>query len=1347
MDACYMPGDRFRSAIDKAWWLGTIKAQKPLNPNFPDSMFQCFLVKWDNGEKEHMSPWDFEPIDNERLPDEEGGSVEITPEERLAMMYVPEPDEWSEYGCDHDCDRIARGLARIMELNISESFVAPVDLNLYPSYAIVVEYPMDLGTIKARVQNRFYRRLDAIRFDVRYIEINALKFNEPGSRIVKQAKCVVDLCIRFINSSHCSDPMVLYSEMMEAKQSRSQDSQSELDVLCSEIDSDGENNASTRIKRKKQNALHHSSKRVRLGNQKYTSCSWRQQCASLLTTFFQCDDSTPFRHPVNLNDYPDYRNIIDIPMDLSTVQERLNSNHYSSPSDFCKDMRLIFQNSRNYNTNKKSRIYSMTIRLSAMFEEHIRSIISDWRSAVKYEEKIRNNQYVSNRRKPLPLQEPGINIGASTSRGSSQPSTSRSESSRNSRHTWVSNASEPSSSRSHMNRLTNGSGPRKKIKQEETQSSKGSSVGIRKKVLKPSSGATLTNGVKKSIISVQKRKLPHKSPKKHSERLKRKEYEEYSQSDSNPSDHADSISDNRSDDDTEWNHGPKRRRKDTTSNLVPKSLRPRIKKKSPEKFYHRSTRSSNHPKSSIYSSLRTHTRTTSSYAISSRSSSPDNRWVSKKTIKSPLHTRSKRLCNSSVAKSASSCYRDSDQTSDSDDVSESQSFKSEKNSNSSGGSSKSSSSITQSQSIEDNSKSQQSDSSSESEQSEENSRPGAPRKSTRVLARSAKVSALPARMMESPRKSGRILTRNRGARTVQYQEGNSDDSEDDESMQSYNSRGSLRSLMNDDEQIPGIHKRATEKSIRTEEDFIKKASSFDSEKHFTFDGPSTAYGAKDYNPNLLTNSNDGVSKLHKSLKTYTRPYKRYMNSIPLRTRSAMNKQVKTSKSFKRNFIRESSVTKDDDCSNEDELVHKKNKPTKLRITSSYGLRKCSKLIKRSVYRKGPYSSLMGYHNNATLPGTSFRGRRPKFITKSKNFVPSDESQNSNNLYIRMKNKLNRNVRNTRKNAGSISFNTRSKLDLTSTNSEESSSKKSIHKPTIVFCKPSVLTDESDSKHKSKTINAGSSSHLDSEDQINSSLSEKHVSSQNVDLNMDISKLSYASPISSHTRSSDGLLENNKDMKKQFSSNTSKRIQCSTKADNLKKYYLKVHKGKLNRREEINDEKVKENSNSLLGNNKSKWCLRKQSLTSRVSSRISQSVLHSRGTESNKMQTRNRGQRTVIYTDDLDSSCLKEIFENEDPIKVNNQQTSNRLGDPEESPDSSISNHAKSTLKKSECSTKCSSQTENNVSNSRRSTFPRPKGSKTVSNGIETRNHGQRTTLYDEDADDYLEEYFESFDLR
>lgn len=35
-----------------------------------------------------------------------------------------------------------------MELAIAEPFVAPVDLNVYPTYAYIVEYPIDLSTIK-----------------------------------------------------------------------------------------------------------------------------------------------------------------------------------------------------------------------------------------------------------------------------------------------------------------------------------------------------------------------------------------------------------------------------------------------------------------------------------------------------------------------------------------------------------------------------------------------------------------------------------------------------------------------------------------------------------------------------------------------------------------------------------------------------------------------------------------------------------------------------------------------------------------------------------------------------------------------------------------------------------------------------------------------------------------------------------------------------------------------------------------------------------------------------------------------------------------------------------------------
>ena len=37
-------GDRFRAAIDDAWWFGTIAEHKPFQPEYPDSHFQCFAV-------------------------------------------------------------------------------------------------------------------------------------------------------------------------------------------------------------------------------------------------------------------------------------------------------------------------------------------------------------------------------------------------------------------------------------------------------------------------------------------------------------------------------------------------------------------------------------------------------------------------------------------------------------------------------------------------------------------------------------------------------------------------------------------------------------------------------------------------------------------------------------------------------------------------------------------------------------------------------------------------------------------------------------------------------------------------------------------------------------------------------------------------------------------------------------------------------------------------------------------------------------------------------------------------------------------------------------------------------
>ena len=44
-----------------------------------------------------------------------------------------------------------------------------------------------------------------------------------------------------------------------------------------------------------------------------------------------------------------YRQIISIPMDLSTALSKLKSEQYSVPKDFISDIKLIFRNAKLYN--------------------------------------------------------------------------------------------------------------------------------------------------------------------------------------------------------------------------------------------------------------------------------------------------------------------------------------------------------------------------------------------------------------------------------------------------------------------------------------------------------------------------------------------------------------------------------------------------------------------------------------------------------------------------------------------------------------------------------------------------------------------------------------------------------------------------------------------------------------------------------------------------------------------------------------------------------------------------------------------------------------------------------------
>ena len=57
----------------------------------------------------------------------------------------------------------------------------------------------------------------------------------------------------------------------------------------------------------------------------------------------------PFLNPVNKDEVADYYTVITSPMDLSTMEEKMNQDQYLTPKDLVDDLLLIFNNCRKYN--------------------------------------------------------------------------------------------------------------------------------------------------------------------------------------------------------------------------------------------------------------------------------------------------------------------------------------------------------------------------------------------------------------------------------------------------------------------------------------------------------------------------------------------------------------------------------------------------------------------------------------------------------------------------------------------------------------------------------------------------------------------------------------------------------------------------------------------------------------------------------------------------------------------------------------------------------------------------------------------------------------------------------------
>ena len=189
-------GDRFQSLIDDQYWSGIILKQSPFSEDTPNSVWQMYHIKWDDGATDQLSPWDLHPV-----------------------PMLQNSSNWD----NKDKERILHGLEFILkntdELKEARMFLNPVDLEEESEYCTVVAFPTSISTIAERLRNGFYRYSNvpaclpkfylsyihtncrqkiALIWEVVLLAHNARDYNEEDSLISKNGEIVAQTLIKFI---------------------------------------------------------------------------------------------------------------------------------------------------------------------------------------------------------------------------------------------------------------------------------------------------------------------------------------------------------------------------------------------------------------------------------------------------------------------------------------------------------------------------------------------------------------------------------------------------------------------------------------------------------------------------------------------------------------------------------------------------------------------------------------------------------------------------------------------------------------------------------------------------------------------------------------------------------------------------------------------------------------------------------------------------------------------------------------------------------------------------------------------------------------------------------------------
>ncbi|CAJ1071280.1 bromodomain-containing protein 3-like [Xyrichtys novacula] len=255
-------------------------------------------------------------------------------------------------------------------------FHKPVDavaLGL-PDYHTIITSPMDLGTIKKRLENNYYWSASECLQDINTMFTNCYIYNKPTDDIVLMALALEKVFLQKVASLPQLEREISPTKV---KVRRNYQGSPFSKLTSQQILSNAAGPTQTTPKKtvlKRRRSTTGAFDQMDMDGHKSAQRGSEQlkYCSSILKELLSRKHQSyawPFITPVDakalqLNDYHD---IIKYPMDLGTVKKKMTRGEYHDAQSFAADVRLIFSNCYKYNPPHQE-VVAMARKLQGVFE-------------------------------------------------------------------------------------------------------------------------------------------------------------------------------------------------------------------------------------------------------------------------------------------------------------------------------------------------------------------------------------------------------------------------------------------------------------------------------------------------------------------------------------------------------------------------------------------------------------------------------------------------------------------------------------------------------------------------------------------------------------------------------------------------------------------------------------------------------------------------------------------------------------------------------------------------------------------------------------------------------------------